>query len=99
MIFADTKAGHLVHILGTALVGQVLTQGLEPVSPHTIELYGHLFIQVVVALVTIWATVRKALQQPETVVKLPVAVVPGVRRDDQAGEGGEDGKGGPVRPA
>ena len=99
MIFADTKAGHLVHILGTALVGQVLTQGLEPVSPHTIELYGHLFIQVVVALVTIWATVRKALQQPETVVKLPVAAVPAVLRDEKTGEAGEGREGGPVRPA
>jgi len=29
-----------------------------------------------VALVTIWATVRKALQKPEEVVKVPVEVVP-----------------------
>ena len=65
MIFADTKTGHLLHILGTALAGQVLTQELAPANPHTIEMYGHLVIQVIVAAVTIWATIRKAMQRPE----------------------------------
>ena len=46
MFFADTKTGHLLHILGTALAGQVLTQELAPANPHAIELYGHLVIQV-----------------------------------------------------
>ena len=76
MFFADTKTGHLLHILGTALAGQVLTQELAPANPHTIEMYGHLVIQVIVAAVTIWATIRKAMQQPEAVVKLPVVVPP-----------------------
>lgn len=76
MFFADTKTGHLLHILGTALAGQVLTQELAPANPHTIEMYGHLVIQVIVAAVTIWATIRKAMQQPEAVVKLPAAVAP-----------------------
>ncbi|MBW3127284.1 hypothetical protein [Hymenobacter profundi] len=75
-MFAQTKAGHLVHILSTALAGQVVTQELTPPNPHVVELYGHLLIQVLVAVVTIWATVRKALQKPEAVVKLPVAAVP-----------------------
>ena len=74
MIFADTKTGHLLHILGTALAGQVLTQELAPANPHTIEMYGHLVIQVIVAAVTIWATIRKAMQRPE--MKLPAAVGP-----------------------
>ena len=76
MFFAQTKAGHLLHILGTALAGQVVTQELAPPNPRVVEMYGHLLIQVLVAVVTIWATVRKALQKPEEVVKLPVAVVP-----------------------
>ena len=76
MFFADTKTGHLHHILGTALAGQVLTQELASANPHTIEMYGHLVIQVIVAAVTIWATIRKAMQQPEAVVKLPVVVPP-----------------------
>ncbi|MDQ2793118.1 MAG: hypothetical protein M3Y12_03805 [Bacteroidota bacterium] len=76
MFFADTKTGHLLHILGTALAGQVLTQELAPANPHTIEMYGHLVIQVIVAAVTIWATIRKAMQQPEAVVKLPAVVPP-----------------------
>lgn len=76
MFFADTKAGHLLHILSTALAGQVLTQELAPANPHVIEMYGHLVIQVIVAAVTIWATIQKAMQRPEAVVKLPAAVVP-----------------------
>ena len=76
MLFADTKTGHLLHILGTALAGQVLTQELAPANPHTIEMYGHLVIQVIVAAVTIWATIRKAMQQPEAVVKLPAVMPP-----------------------
>ncbi|OGX88591.1 hypothetical protein [Hymenobacter glacialis] len=73
MFFADTKTGHLLHILGTALAGQVLTQELAPANPHIIEMYGHLVIQVIVAAVTIWATIRKAMQRPEAVVKLSAA--------------------------
>ena len=84
MFFADTKTGHLLHILGTALAGQVLTQELAPANPHTIEMYGHLVIQVIVAAVTIWATIRKAMQQPEAVVKLP-AVVPPAPAEPPAG--------------
>jgi hypothetical protein len=81
MFFADTKTGHLLHILGTALAGQVLTQELAPASPHAIEMYGHLVIQVIVAAVTIWATIRKALQRPEAVVRVPVPVLPSARGD------------------
>lgn len=77
MLFADTKTGHLLHIIGTALAGQVLTQELAPVSPHIIEVYSHLVIQVLVAVVTIWATIRKTLQKPEVVVKLPATILPG----------------------
>ena len=39
---------------------------LVPPDPDKIEQYGHLVIQALVAIVTIWATVRKALQKPET---------------------------------
>ena len=76
MLFADTKTGHLLHILGTALAGQVLTQELAPANPHAIELYGHLVIQVIVAAVTIWATIRKTMQRPEAVFKLPASGLP-----------------------
>lgn len=86
MFFAQTKAGHLLHILGTALAGQVVTQELTPPNPQVVEMYGHLLIQVLVAVVTIWATVRKALQKPEEVVKLPVAVVPVTVPDSAAAE-------------
>ncbi len=77
MLFSSTKAGHLGQIISTAVFGQVLTQSLIPPDPGQIEMYGHLVIQVLVAVVTIWATIRKALQKPETVVKVPAdAVVP-----------------------
>lgn len=87
MFFADTKTGHLLHILGTALAGQVLTQELAPANPHIIEMYGHLVIQVIVAVVTIWATIRKAMQRPEAVVKLPASVLPAVVGDTQSATG------------
>ncbi len=74
-MFSSTKAGHLAHIMVTSLLGQVTAQGLVPPDPTKIENYGHLLIQAVVALVTIWATVRKALQRPENVVKAPVVGV------------------------
>ncbi|WP_210514985.1 hypothetical protein [Hymenobacter terricola] len=74
--FSSTKAGHLAHIGTTAFLGQVASHELIPPDPTKIENYGHLIIQALVALVTIWATVRKALQRPEEVVRVPVEVVP-----------------------
>ena len=46
----------------------MVSSGLTPPDPSKIENYGHLIIQALVALVTIWATVRKALQRPQEVV-------------------------------
>ena len=60
---------------------------LAPPDPGQIETYGHLIIQVLVAIVTIWATVRKALQKPENVVKasvVGVVAVPAVPADTTA---------------
>ena len=88
-MFSSTKAGHISHIVSTALLGQVVSSGLTPPDPSKIENYGHLIIQALVALVTIWATVRKALQKPEEVVKVPVEVLP----VDKAGLNGERGHG------
>ncbi|SHJ41033.1 hypothetical protein SAMN02745146_3072 [Hymenobacter daecheongensis DSM 21074] len=70
-MFSSTKAGHLAHILATSLLGQVAGNELVPPDPDKIEQYGHLVIQALVAIVTIWATVRKALQKSEVVVKIP----------------------------
>ena len=75
-MFSSTKTGHLAHILATALLGQMASHELAPPDPGQIETYGHLIIQVLVAIVTIWATVRKALQKPENVVKASVVAVP-----------------------
>ena len=77
VMFSSTKSGHFAHIMVTALIGQMASQGLVPPDPDKIESYGHLIIQALVALVTIWATVRKALQRPEAVVKLPADGVVG----------------------
>jgi len=72
-MFSSTKAGHITHIVTTALLGQVVSSGLTPPDPSKIENYGHLIIQALVALVTIWATVRKALQRPQEVVPVEKA--------------------------
>ena len=74
-MFSSSKTGHIAHIIATALVGQAASQGLVPPDPGKIESFGHLVIQALVALVTIWATVRKAMQKPENVVKAPVVGV------------------------
>ncbi|QKG55225.1 hypothetical protein GKZ68_00365 [Hymenobacter sp. BRD128] len=76
MLFSSTKAGHIGQILSTAVFGQVVSNSLTPPDPGQIETYGHLVIQILVAAVTIWATIRKALQKPESVVKVPADVVP-----------------------
>jgi len=66
----------MAHIMATALLGEVASTKLAPPDPNAVEQYGHLVIQALVAIVTIWATVRKALQKPEAVVKVPAASVP-----------------------
>ena len=71
-MFSSTKTGHFAHIIATAFLGQIASNELVPPDPDKIENYGHLIIQALVAIVTIWATVRKALQKPENVVKAPV---------------------------
>ena len=85
MLFSSTKSGHLAHIVTTALLGQVVSSGLTPPDPTMIENYGHLIIQALVAIVTIWATVRKALQKPEEVVRMPVEAAP-VEKADTSGD-------------
>ena len=91
-MFSSTKAGHLAHIGVTALLGQVASHELVPPDPTVVENYGRLIIQALVALVTIWATVRKALQKPEEVVSGPAEPQPlskpGTRED--AGHGKVD---------
>ena len=84
-MFSSTKAGHLAHIGVAALLGQVASHGLVPPDPTVVENYGRLIIQALVALVTIWATVRKALQKPEEVVKVPAEVLAELRPDNPSG--------------
>ena len=85
MFFSSTKTGHLAHIVATAFLGQVASQELVPPDPSKIENYGHLIIQGLVAIVTIWATVRKALQKPESVVKVPAESLPSLKLDESDG--------------
>ena len=91
-MFSSTKAGHLAHIGVAALLGQVASHELVPPDPTAVENYGRLIIQALVALVTIWATVRKALQKPEEVVKVPVELVPVERAGNGGASNGHDGK-------
>ncbi len=78
MLFSTSKTGHLGQILSTGFLAQVVSTNLTPPDPGTIELYGHLVIQVLVALVTIWATIRKTMQKPEEVLRVPAASVAAV---------------------
>ncbi len=92
MVFSSTKAGHLAHIGATALLGQVANSSLVPPDPNKIENYGHLIIQAVVALVTIWATVRKAMQRPEEVVKVPAEALPLGKDERTTNQSSSDGR-------
>ena len=83
----------MAHIGVTALLGQVASHELVPPDPTVVENYGRLIIQALVALVTIWATVRKALQKPEEVVSAPAETQPrskpGTNEDASHGKGAE----------
>jgi len=73
MIFSSSKFGQEVEILATGALGQLGISTFTPPTSGEIETFVHTLVQVVVGLVTIYATVRKLFQQPESVVKLPAA--------------------------
>ncbi|HEX8429186.1 hypothetical protein [Hymenobacter sp.] len=71
MLFSSSKLGHIGQILSTGAVWEISTSAFTPPTANEIETFVHVVIQVVVGVVTIYATVRKMFQKPETVVKLP----------------------------
>lgn len=71
MLFSSSKLGHIGQILSTGAVWEIGTSAFTPPTANEIETFVHVVIQVVVGVVTIYATVRKMFQKPETVVKLP----------------------------
>ena len=80
MLFSSSKLGHIGQIISTGAVWEIGTSAFTPPTANEIETFVHVVIQVVVGVVTIYATVRKMFQKPETVVRLPavgaVAVPP-----------------------
>ena len=78
MLFSSSKLGHIGQILSTGAVWEIGTSAFTPPTANEIETFVHVVIQVVVGVVTIYATVRKMFQRPEAVVKLAaVGVVAG----------------------
>ena len=75
MLFSSSKLGHIGQILSTGAVWEIGTSAFTPPTANEIETFVHVVIQVVVGIVTVVATVRKMLQKPETVVKLPAVGV------------------------
>ncbi len=71
MLFSSSKLGHIGQILSTSAVWEIGTSAFTPPTANEIETFVHVVIQVVVGVVTIYATVRKMFQKPESVVKLP----------------------------
>ncbi|OGX81341.1 hypothetical protein [Hymenobacter coccineus] len=71
MLFSSSKLGHIGQILSTGAVWEIGTSAFTPPTANEIETFVHVFIQVVVGVVTVVATVRKMFQKPEAVVKLP----------------------------
>lgn len=72
-MFSSSKAGHLAQILAGGITSQVIASETVLPTPEQVTNIGHLIIQFLVAGFTIWATIKKARQQPEQVVKAPVA--------------------------
>ena len=56
--------GHFAQILSSGLLGDFVVNQLTPPTPDEVQAWGSMIIQLLVALVTIWATIRKALQKP-----------------------------------
>ena len=75
MLFSSSKLGHIGQILSTGAVWEIGTSAFTPPTANEIETFVHVVIQVVVGVVTIYATVRKMFQRPESVVKLPAVGV------------------------
>jgi hypothetical protein len=75
MLFSSSKLGHIGQILSTGAVWEIGTSAFTPPTANEIETFVHVVIQVVVGVVTIYATVRKMFQRPEAVVKLPAVGV------------------------
>ncbi len=71
MLFSSSKLGHIGQIISTGAVWEIGTSAFTPPTANEVETFVHVVIQVVVGIVTIYATVRKMFQKPETVVKLP----------------------------
>lgn len=71
MLFSSSKLGHIGQILSTGAVWEIGTSAFTPPTANEIETFVHVVIQVVVGIVTVVATVRKMLQKPESVVKMP----------------------------
>ena len=89
MLFSTSKPGHSARLFRRAFWGRSVYQP-APAYSDEIEPYGRHVIQALVAIVTIWATVRKALQKPETVVKVPaVGVVAYPQRRNAGTDGAE----------
>ena len=67
-------AWHDLEAIVSGLGGGVLLAAADDsaIGGRVVETCGHLIIQALVAIVTIWAAVRKALQKSESVVKVPV---------------------------
>lgn len=78
MLFSSAKTGHLGQILSTGVFGEIIVNNLTPPTPDQVQAWGSMVIQVLVGIVTIWATIRKALQKPESVLKMPAGSVAAV---------------------
>ena len=75
MFFSSSKFGQSVQILASGALGQIGINTFTPPTAGEIESFVHIVVQVIMGVVTIYATVRKMFQHPQTVVQLPAAVV------------------------
>lgn len=76
-MLSASKVGQIGTIISTGVAGQIATAEFHVPDPSQVQNVGQMIIQAIVALVTIWATIRKARQQP-------VKVIPANPEDVQA---------------
>lgn len=68
-MFGQSRTAHLTQLVLSSVAGQAAIIELNPPDPQQVQQVGSLILQALVTIVTIWATVRKALQKPEKVVQ------------------------------
>lgn len=60
----EQQLKHLAQIVGAGALSETVLGSIQVPSPSEMQAIGSVIVQFLVAAVTIWATIRKAIQKP-----------------------------------